>query len=131
MTTAEQVQLFSRWLEGTDIELLELSTGQEVLRLRRGPAGSTAPAEIKAGSSTIPAPSVGLFRRSHPLRITPLVRPGQHVDEGEPVGLLQVGALLVHVVAPCAGMVLEIVGEDGAAVGFGAPLVRFTRDEVQ
>lgn len=131
MTTAEQVQLFSRWLEGTDIALFELSTGQETLRLRRGAAGSKAPAEIKAAYSTIPAPSVGLFRRSHPLRAAPLVQPGQHVDEGEPVGLLQIGALLVHVVAPCAGTVLEVVAEDGAAVGFGAPLVRFTRDGVQ
>lgn len=131
MTTAEQVQLFSCWLEGTDIELLELSTGQEVLRLRRGTTGSTALPENEAGFSIISSPSVGLFRRSHPLRTTQLVQPGQHVDEGEPVGLLQVGALLVHVVAPCAGTVLEVVAEDGAAVGFGAPLVRFTRDEVQ
>ena len=125
MTAAEQVQLFSGWLEGTDIELLELSIGQEVLRLRRGAVGGTAPTWIEAAPSTICAPSVGLFRHSHPIRTAPLVRPGQHVHEGEPVGLLQVGALLVHVVAPCAGTVLEVVAEDGAAVGFGAPLVRF------
>ena len=131
MTAAEQIQLLSRWLDGTDIELLELTTEQEVIRLRRSPADGTAPARIEAERSMIPAPSVGLFRRSHPMRTSPLVQPGQHVQEGEPVGLLQIGALLVHVVAPCAGTVLEVVAEDGAAVGFGAPLARFMGAGVQ
>jgi len=130
MTGAEQIQLFSRWLEGTDIELLELTTGQDVIRLRRDPAGRTTVAETKPDCSTIPAPSVGVFRRSHPLRAEPLVQTGQSVDEGDPVGLLQVGALLVHVVAPHAGIVLEVLAQDGAAVGYGTALIRLTKSGV-
>lgn len=127
MTGSEQIRLFSGWLEGTDIELLELTTGQEVIRLRRGPAGRSAPPEPKADCSTIPAPTVGLFRRAHPSHAVPLVQPGQRVEEGELVGLLQIGALLVHVVAPHAGTVLEVLVEDGAAAGYGTALVKLTK----
>lgn len=131
MTGAEQIELFSRWLEGTDIELLELTTGQDVLRLRRDPTDSTALAETDADPVTIPAPSVGQFRRAHPLRTAPLVEAGQRVEVGDTVGLLQIGALLVHVVAPHAGTVLEILAEDGATVGYGTALVRLTKAGVQ
>ena len=131
MTVAEQIKLFSRWLEGTDIELFELTTGRGAVRLRRDPAGSMSPAETTADSSTIHAPSIGQFRRAHPSWTTPLVQPGQVVDGGDPVGLLQIGALLVHVAAPHTGTVLEILVEDGVAVGYGTALVRLTKAEVQ
>jgi acetyl-CoA carboxylase biotin carboxyl carrier protein len=132
MTAPEQVRLFSRWLEGTDIALFELTTGQDVIRLRRDPAGPNAPPpEPTVDAAMIPAPSVGLFRRAHPLHTTPLVQPGQRVDAGDPVGLLQIGALLVHVVAPHAGTVLAVLAEDGAAVGYGTALIRFTKAGVQ
>lgn len=128
MTASEQVQLFSRWLEGTDIALFELTTGQEAIRLRRDPAGRTAPSEPKPDSSfTIPAPSLGVFRRAHPLRAAPLVQPGQPVEAGDPVGLLQIGALLIHVPAPYAGTVIDILVPDGAAIGYGTALVRLTK----
>lgn len=130
----DDIQLFSRWLEGTDIELFELTTKQVALRLRRDPADGSATSEASAvdmGSSTIPAPSVGIFRRSHPVRAAPLVRIGQRLQTGDPVGLLQIGSLLIHVLAPRNGTVLEIMVEDGAAVGYGTALVRLTEGGVQ
>ncbi len=127
MTGAERVKLFSRWLEGTDIELLELTTGQDTIRLRRDPAGSIPSAEPEADSCTIPAPSPGVFRSTHPLRTAPLVQPGQRVETGDAIGLLQIGSLLVHVVAPHAGTVLEMLAPDGATIGYGTPLARLTK----
>jgi acetyl-CoA carboxylase biotin carboxyl carrier protein len=129
MTGAEQITLFSRWLDGTDIELFELTTGQEVIRLRRdlGTRLASATVEAEPSPSTVSAPSVGVFRLAHPCGSAPLVQLGQRVDEGDPVGLMQVGALLVHVVAPHAGTVLEILAEDGSLVGYGAALVRLTK----
>ena len=126
MTGAEQVALYSGWLEGTDIALLELTTGQETIRLRSDPAGSAQAAEPTTDVATIPAPSVGIFRRAHPLRTAPLVRPGQRVDAGDAIGLLQIGALLVHVLAPHAGTVLDVIAEDGAAIGYGGALMHLT-----
>jgi acetyl-CoA carboxylase biotin carboxyl carrier protein len=125
---ADQIRQLTSWLEGTDIELLELAVGEEVIRLRRDTSGQNsapfATPQASTASYDIPAPSVGVFRHAHPLRTAPLVHAGQRVAAGDPVGLLQIGALLVHVVAPKDGTVLEVLAEDGAAVGYGTALVR-------
>ena len=129
MTDPAQITLLSRWLEGTDIVLLELTGAQGSIRLRRDPADTHAvhAEEAISAPTTILAPSVGIFRRAHPCRIAPLVEPGARVAEGDAVGLLQIGALLLHVRAPHAGTVLAMLAEDGAVLGYGAPLVHLAR----
>lgn len=132
---ADRIPQLARLLDGTDIELLELTAGTELVRLRRnipgpGPA-PCAPAGAGAVPFDIPAPSVGVFRRGHPLRTAPLVQAGQSVAAGDPVGVLQIGALLIHAVAPKDGTVLEVLAEDGAAVGYGTALVRFVESGEQ
>jgi len=80
-------------------------------------------------SFDIPAPSVGIFHGTHPLQTAPLAEPGQRVTAGDAVALLQIGSLLVHVVAPQDGTLLEVLAEDGAAVGYGTALMRFRESE--
>ena len=126
---ADQIAFLSRCLEGTDIELLELTSGQDLVRLRRDGAGQMAPETTATEPVEIKAPSVGVFRPAHPLQASPLAQPGQRVTEGDPVGVLQVGPLLIHVVAPADGTVLAVLPEDGAAVGYGAALIQMLRDE--
>ena len=123
---ADQIAFLSACLEGTDIGLLELSTKQGDIRLRRNGSGN-----IEAAGSAptdILAPSVGVFRRCHALHTQPLAQAGQRVTAGDPVGLLQIGALLVHVTAPHDGIVLEVLADDGQAVGYGTALVCITGD---
>lgn len=126
---ADQIRDLSCLLDGTDIELLELDLGTDVIRLRRDMSGQSSAsfASARNGTATfdIPAPSVGIFRRTHPLRTSALVKPGQRVTAGDPVGLLQIGALLVHVVAPKDGTMIDVLVEDGAVVGYGTALMRF------
>ena len=120
-------------MEGTDIELLELTVGEDVIRLRRDTFGQFCASSTSAGTVPleITAPSVGIFRRTHPTRSMPLVQTGQTVLASDPVGLLQIGALLVHVVAPKAGNVSDVLVEDGTTVGYGTALVRLTESEEQ
>ena len=128
---ADQIRELSSLLEGTDIELLELEHGDDVIRLRRESPGQVTALPAPADTFDIPAPSVGIFRRIHPLRTAPLVEPGQAVSAGDPVGLLQIGVLLVHVLAPKDGVMLDVLVEDGAAVGYGTALMRFSRSGEQ
>ncbi len=129
----DQIPFLSRCLQGTDIELLELTIGQDVIRLRRDTFGQISAASELAStiSFDITAPCVGIFRRTHPLRTAPLVQAGQRLTAGDPVGLLQIGALLIHVVAPKDGTVLDVLAEDGVAVGYGTALVRLTGNRNQ
>ena len=115
------------WLAGTDIGLLELRTPQGMLRLgRQGDDIVELPAEVTEVESElvcVHALSVGVFLHSHPLAAAPLVRTGERVEAGQPVGLLKIGPLLLPVTAPQAGIVDGVHAADGLAVGYGTPLV--------
>lgn len=140
MMTAELQQL-AAWLAGTDIGLLELRTPQGHVRLRRDGAAlenyvleelhghAGAPVTARAAASKAPAippavaSTVGIFLHHHPLRGTPLAPPGTEVQAGQTVGLLQIGALLLPVAAPRAGVVAALREAHGSLVGYGTALV--------
>jgi acetyl-CoA carboxylase biotin carboxyl carrier protein len=71
---------------------------------------------------TVRAPSVGLFLATHPLHATPLALPGARVRAGEPIGLMQIGALLLPVDAPQDAIVRAVLATPGTPVGYGTPL---------
>ena len=124
---ADQIRELSLYLEGADIQLLELENRDGIIRLQRDISNQNLAQVMEADTvaTEIPSPSVGVFRRAHPLRTAPLAEPGRTVTAGDPVGLLQIGALLVHVAAPKDGIILAVLAEDGATVGYGTPLLRF------
>jgi acetyl-CoA carboxylase biotin carboxyl carrier protein len=108
------------------IARLEL-TGPDVrLVLGRGASAGPLAVEVEA-KSTAPraetiaavAPGVGTFLRAHPLHDRPLAVAGDAVGAGQVIAVLQVGALLLPVVAPAAAMVIDATGEDGTLVGYG------------
>jgi len=124
----ELVGQLAAWLADTDIELLELRTSTHSIQLHRDASGiisETAPCEPAVGPGLdVTAPSLGIFVHRHPLRDSALVRAGQAVRAGEPLGLLRIGALLLPVPAPADGVLLDVLIEDGTTVGFGAVLAR-------
>lgn len=120
------------WFAAAGLGELELSGPGGRLRLRRGELGAApgpiAPDDTSAaqaagpGREVVASPGVGVFLRAHPLRDQPLAAPGERVAEGQALGLLRIGSLLVPVLAPRPGTVRAIPAEDGALVGFGDPL---------
>lgn len=126
MLDATLVATLSRWLDETDIDGLELSGPEGSLTLGRAGAARTedaAPDEA-AAPVEIAAPSPGVFLDRHPLAAHPFAEIGDEVAEGEPLACLQVGALLMPVRAPGAGIVAERMAEPGTLVGYGTPLFR-------
>ena len=130
MTPAERIQQLAGLLEGTSIVLLEVSGPDGSFRLSRDVAdqhATHAPTVPAAGTKrVIPAPSVGTFRIGHLLQNMPLAQPGGRVEPGDVVGLVQVGTLYLHVLAPSAGTLLAPLAADGDIVGYGAPLFWLT-----
>jgi acetyl-CoA carboxylase biotin carboxyl carrier protein len=110
-------QLLREWLVGTGIGLLELRTPEHTIILR-----SAEPAAIRA-------PSLGVFLHGHPSTEGLLARAGQTVRKGDAVGLLRIGALLLPVLAPHDGVIVDHLAEDGVIVGYGAPLLRLQPHE--
>jgi acetyl-CoA carboxylase biotin carboxyl carrier protein len=115
------------WLNGSNVEWLELTSPQgSKLCLRRGEMQAVAAPETCAAAPavvTAVTSSVGIFLDHHPLRTTPFVQPGQAVAHGECIGLLQVGALLQSVTAPCSGVAGAYTVVSGHTVGYGTPVL--------
>jgi len=123
-TASDRIRLLGAMLDGTDIEWLELRTPQETIRLRRDAVAKPVPETL-----TVKAPVAGVFLHRHPSQDAPMLRPGQAVQAGDVVGLLRIGALLMHLSAPCDGMVVDIAAEEGRTVGYGAVLLRLAARE--
>jgi acetyl-CoA carboxylase biotin carboxyl carrier protein len=131
--TIDHLQQLSAWLVATDIAMLELRGPGGHIRLRHdGASVERVEDEVPAWADELPAPaprltvaacSVGVFLHGHPLHTTPLVHPGTHVRAGQPLGLLQIGSLLLPVTATKDATVIGNLVADGETVGFGTPLV--------
>lgn len=109
------------------IARLELTGPAFTLALARGGA---APATVEAPEpepDVVPvlAPALGRFLRTHPLHDRPLADDGAAVVAGQPLALLQVGALLTPVPAPADGMIVAATAAEGALVGYGDRLFDF------
>jgi len=138
MKTPQEIRQIAAWMSAAGLGALELRTPDERILLgkggepvapratpdvaRRPPPGPHASA---AGTTTVRAPSLGIFLRGHPGRATALAEPGMRVSKGQPVALLQIGPLLLPVPAPADGRLLAPRAAEGDAVGYGEPLFDF------
>lgn len=124
-------------LASAGIEEFELTAPGRRVRLRRG-ATQQAPVTLKGRASSdaeavqdprrdlISSPSVGAFLHGHPSQGEPLVVPGDAVSAGQLVGLLQIGPILLPVVAPKHGTIAAVLASDGAPVGYADPLIQLS-----
>ncbi|MBB6593085.1 acetyl-CoA carboxylase [Ralstonia solanacearum] len=133
----EHIRQICTWLAATDITEFELQGPGVRLSLRTErpmpsqisaqpvPAASAAPAvaAVAASQEVVRAGSVGVFRSQHPQQAAPLATVGMAVRASQPVGLLQIGPLLLPVLAPCEAVVQDMPVPDGTVVGWGTPLV--------
>jgi acetyl-CoA carboxylase biotin carboxyl carrier protein len=126
-------------LASAGIEEFELTAPGRRVRLRRDAAQQT-PVTLKASALSdaeavrelhrdlIGSPSVGAFLHSHPSHDEPLVVPGEVVHAGQIVGLLQIGPILLPVVAPKDGTIAAVLAPDGAPVGYADPLIQLSSE---
>lgn len=131
MDLLERSRQLGAWLADTDIAWLELRGPQTLLRLGR--EGAAAPGDATTddcvpdrGTTIVRAPTLGIVRHRHPLReppLAPLAPVGARVECGQTIVLLQIGHMLVPVPAPRDGAVTTLLADEGAAVGYGDPLI--------
>jgi acetyl-CoA carboxylase biotin carboxyl carrier protein len=125
----DHVDQLCAWLASTDIGLLELKSPTRTLRLLH--EGTTVAVQTVDEADAIRqqqpallvrASAPGAFLCRHPLRERAIIAIGEEFHAGDPLGFLQVGPLLLPVVAPLAGAVTNVLARHGTIVGYGAPL---------
>lgn len=118
------------------IERVEIRSGRDhvrsVIRLR-----GESPADIRpvqtggsvpvpdagcSANTTVKAESLGIFRRSHPARASACIEAGDYVVAGQPLALLQVHDVYTAVVAPCEGVIEDVLAVEGDRIDYGRPL---------
>lgn len=130
----ESIEQLSAWLAATDIGLLELRGPGTLLRLRNDNGTVAIEPEADAESAApepvaVAARSPGVFLHGHPMQQALLCAPGQAIVEGQVVGLLQIGELLLPVTAPCAGVIDAVPVAHATCVGYGRTLVELQPEQ--
>ena len=135
-------------VQQSGIAELEITEGEEKVRISRGLAGAqivpqagvayvTAPLPQMAPEAAVPAepsappeaeahvvksPMVGTFYRSSAPDAKPFVEIGQAVKAGETVCIIEAMKLLNEIESDHDGVIKEILVENGQPVEFGQPL---------
>jgi acetyl-CoA carboxylase biotin carboxyl carrier protein len=87
-----------------------------------GPAPVGEPAE-HSGRRVVRAPLVGTFYRAPQPGAAPFVTPGDQVEQGQTLGIVEAMKLMNPVAADRAGRVLEVLVDNGEPVEYDQPLV--------
>lgn len=125
------------------IARLELEYGPLRLRLRAHdpfPSGApVAPPPAVMGSQqdaqpevpdgyVIIAPMIGTFYHSSAPGEPPFVAPGDHIEEGQTIGIIEAMKIMNEIAADRSGTVVEILAGNGQTVEYGSPLIRLAPD---
>jgi acetyl-CoA carboxylase biotin carboxyl carrier protein len=93
------------------------------------PAGSGAgagPVEAAAGDEAglhmVKSPIVGTFYASPSPGASPFVAPGDHVEKGQVIGIIEAMKLMNEIESDVAGEVVKCLVSNGQAIEFGQPL---------
>ncbi len=114
---------------------LELHLGGDEIGLSLEGSGDEAapsPGEANdreaAKDNVIVAPVLGVFYRRPGPDQPPMAEPGQPVEAGQAIGLIEVMKTYHEVTAPRAGVLAEFLVEDAAFVEYGAPIARLREE---
>ncbi len=73
--------------------------------------------------ATIESPMVGIFYEAGSPEAKPFVSPGQFVEEGEVVCIIEAMKLMNEIKSDTSGTVVDVLVDNGQPVEFGQPLI--------
>lgn len=135
-------------VQESGIAELEITEGEEKVRIAKGgqvsvapaspawgPGVAAAPAQLSAPADSGPgteapaetrhmikAPMVGTFYRAPAPDAKPFVEIGQSIKEGETICIIEAMKLMNEIESDASGSVVEILVENGQPVEYGQPL---------
>jgi acetyl-CoA carboxylase biotin carboxyl carrier protein len=91
-------------------------------------APAAAPAAVVPAGERIDAPMIGVFYRRPSPGAPAFIEPGDHVEAGTTIGIIEIMKLMNPITAGKAGVITAFLTEDAAAVEFGQALAMITAD---
>ncbi len=135
MTQPELYELMARF-ERSGLHSLKLTVPDCSVELVRAEGPACVPGAAPAASAPAPAPAapeepvitaplVGTFYAAPGPDQPPFVRPGDRVEKGQTVCLMEAMKMMSEVSAPCDCVIEAVLKENGQLAGFGEPLLRY------
>jgi len=124
-----------KMLEATSVRRVSLEAGDFKIEIERAFARKGAVASVSAGAATedvvpgqdslhrILAPLVGTFYHTPNPGAKPFVEVGDRVHPGQTVGIIEVMKVMNAVTSDVAGVVTEILAQNGHPVQYEQPLM--------
>ncbi len=137
----EQLQEIIRLLKAEGLSEITVSEGDQRITVKQEFVGAAprppsvlvepeTPSESpedEEGTFTLPAPLVGTFYRRPSPDAEPFVSPGDIVNPGDTLCLIEAMKVMNEINAEEAGRVRRVLADDGEAVEYGRPLFVFDR----
>ena len=92
------------------------------------PAPATAQSASQDQHHVVTAPMIGTFYVAPAPNEPPFVQPGDHVEEGETIGIIEAMKIMNEIAADRAGTVVEVLAANAQPVEYGSPLVKLQPD---
>ncbi|MGO9324763.1 MAG: acetyl-CoA carboxylase biotin carboxyl carrier protein [Terracidiphilus sp.] len=86
------------------------------------PAAAESAANAEAGLHMVKSPIVGTFYGSPSPGASPFVAPGDHVEKGQVIAIIEAMKLMNEIEADVSGEVVKCLVANGQAIEFGQPL---------
>ena len=140
-----KVKKLMELLEESGMSEIEIKEGEESVKISRygnSPAPShsfvqqqaptslppvvAAPAivdELSTVGQSLTSPMVGTYYSAPSPTAKPFITIGQHVKQGDTIGIVEAMKIMNQIEAEKSGIVLQILVKDGEAVEFGQPLI--------
>lgn len=143
MTDAD-IRKYAELMRELDLSGFELSEGDRRIRLERSPGGTPAIQRVqvteqetatlaaqeepeKEAYVSVTSPMVGLFYAAPAENAEPYVRPGDKVQKGQTLCIVEAMKLMNEIDAEESGVVEKVCVSNGQVVEFGTELFRIRR----
>ena len=136
----DQLQQIIRLLKAEALSEITVQEGDQLITVKQElavgpvrplPAGPAVepeqPIEEPEDALTLSAPLVGTFYRRPAPDAEPFVSPGDIVNPGDTLCVIEAMKVMNEITAEAAGRVRQVLAEDGDAVEYGQPLFVFDR----
>lgn len=130
-TITQLMEQFSRLgLTGLELEeqgtrlVLRKETAASVPAAPSAPSAPVSAAEADPTLDEIPSPLVGTFYAAPSPEEPPFVSAGDKVKKGQTICILEAMKAMTEIPAPMDCIIEEVLVENGALVGYNAPLFR-------
>ena len=138
MIDLKQIQALTQILKENDLSLLELSSGEDKIKLERKPAaavfappapavpaGKAVPAAPQPGFREVKSPMVGVFYAASSPDSGPFVKEGSRVKKGDVLCIIEAMKLMNEVNAEQDGKIMEVCVQNGDVVEYGQTLFKY------